>query len=369
MAIPDFHLTPFRPEDLETPAVFRRVTEASRQLAEFKGVVATIPNERILLSSLALQEAKDSSEIENIVTTHDELFRQTSGADNSKSSAAAKEVMRYRHALQTGWDLVREHGLITNNHILRIQRELEPNKPGFRKTPGTRLEDQAGRLVYSPPQDANRVVELMHQLEADYNAADGALDPLVRMAVLHHHFESIHPFHDGNGRTGRILNVLFLLKEGLLDLPVLYMSGHIVRNKNDYYRLLQAVRDDGAWEDWVLYMLAAVAESARSGIILVNNIREALLELKHRVRRDFHKFYSQDLINNLFAHPYTKIQFVEQDLGVTRVTAARYLDALAEAGVLRKMKVGRSSYYINERLVGLLTAPTSEDQTSRTGAS
>jgi Fic family protein len=358
LAIPDFHLTPFRPADLETPAVFRRVTEASRQLAEFKGVVATIPNERILLSSLALQEAKDSSEIENIVTTHDELFRQASGADGPES-VAAKEVLRYRHALQLGWDLVREHGLITNNHLLRIQRELEPNKPGFRKTPGTRLEDQNGRVVYTPPQDANRVVELMNELETDYNAEDGTLDPLVRMAVLHHRFESIHPFHDGNGRAGRILNVLFLLKEGLLDLPVLYMSGPIVRSKSEYYRLLQAVRDHGAWEEWALFMLGAVAESARSGITLVTGIRSALLEVKHRVRRDFHKFYSQDLVNNLFAHPYTKIQFVEDELGVTRVTAAKYLDALAEGGVLTKMKVGRNSYYINERLVELLTAPAS----------
>lgn len=358
MPIPDFHLTPFRPEELETAAVFRRVTEASRQLAEFKGVVATIPNERILLSSLALQEAKDSSEIENIVTTHDELFRQASGADGPES-APAKEVLRYRHALNVGWELVREHGLITNNHILRIQQELEPNKPGFRKTPGTHLKDQHKRVVYTPPQDANRVVALMNTLESEYNAEGGTLDPLVRMSVLHHHFESIHPFHDGNGRTGRILNVLFLLKEGLLDLPVLYMSGHIVRTKSDYYRLLQAVRENGSWEEWVLYMLTALAESARSGITLVTGIRAALLDVKHRVRRDFHKFYSQDLINNLFAHPYTKIQFVEEELGVTRVTAARYLDALAEAGVLQKMKVGRSSYYINERLVELLTAPVS----------
>lgn len=365
MEVSNFDLTPLRPEDLETAAVHRRVTEASRQLAEFKGVVASIPNERILLSSLALQEAKDSSEIENIVTTHDELFRQASGADGPES-VTAKEVLRYREALQAGWALVREHGLITNNHILRIQKELEPNKPGFRKTPGTYLKDSSGRVVYTPPQDANRIVELMNALEAEYNAPDGhRLDPLVRMAVLHHRFESIHPFHDGNGRTGRILNVLFLLKEGLLTLPVLYVSRHIVRTKADYYRLLQSVRDERTWEDWVLYMLTAVAESARHGIALVRGIHTALLDVKHRVRRDFHKFYSQDLINNLFAHPYTKIQFVEDELGVTRVTATRYLNALADAGILRRLKVGRASYYINVRLFDLLTASAESSATTR----
>lgn len=341
------------------------MTEASRQLAEFKGVVASIPNTRILLSSLAIQEAKDSSEIENIVTTHDELFLQASGAGGPESPTA-KEVLRYREALNVGSELVQQHGLITNNHILRIQQELEPNKPGFRKTPGTHLRDGAGRIVYTPPQDANAIVELMNQLETDLNAPDGSeLDPLVRMAVMHHRFESIHPFYDGNGRTGRIINVLFLLKEELLTLPVLYMSRHIVRTKADYYRLLQSVRDHGSWEEWVLYMLSAVAESARHGIELVRAIHALLLDVKHQVRRDFHKFYSQDLINNLFAHPYTKIQFVESDLGVTRLTAARYLDALAEAGILRKLKVGRSSYYINVRLFDLLTASAESPTTTR----
>lgn len=365
MAVSTFELTPFSAENLDTAAVHRRVTEASRQLAEFKGVVESIPNERILLSSLALQEAKDSSEIENIVTTHDELFREASGGDGPES-VIAKEVLRYRQALQVGWALVREHGLITNNHILRIQQELEPSKPGFRKTPGTYLKDGAGRVVYTPPQDANRIVELMNALEAEYNAPDhNELDPLVRMAVLHHRFESIHPFHDGNGRTGRILNVLFLLKEGLLTLPVLYMSRHIVRTKSDYYRLLQSVRDAGTWEEWVLYMLSAVAESARHGIALVRGIHAALLEVKHQVRRDFHKFYSQDLINNLFAHPYTKIQFVESELGVTRVTATRYLNALTEAGILRRLKVGRTIYYINVRLYDLLTASAASPALTR----
>ena len=339
-------------KDLETPAVFRKLTEASRRLAEFKGVVATIPNERILLAGLSLQEAKDSSEIENIVTTHDEIFRFAADL-HTAAHPAAKEVWRYRQALTKGWDLVRAHRLITNNYIQQIQAELEPGKPGFRKVPGTTLKDQTGRVVYTPPQDARVIVVLMNQLEEDLNAqTTEGLDPLIRMAVLHHQFESIHPFHDGNGRTGRILNVLYLLKEQLLDLPVLYLSRYIVQNKQDYYRLLQSVRDDGEWESWVLYMLTAVAESAKDGISTVNAIRTALLETKHRIRE--FPFYSQDLVNNLFTHPYTKIQFVAEDLDVTRLTATRYLEALTDAGIVQKEKVGRSNYYINVRLFDIL---------------
>lgn len=337
---------------LETAAVFRALTEASRQLAEFKGVVAAIPNERILLTTLSLQEAKDSSAIENIVTTHDELFRSDAEADDF-TDAAAKEVLRYRQALTLGWELVREHGLLTSNHIQRIQAVLEPGKPGYRQLPGTTLKDQHGRVVYTPPQHAQQVVALMSDLEKALNAPPTAdIDPLIRMAILHHHFESIHPFYDGNGRTGRILNVLFLLKEGLLDLPVLYMSRHIVRTKRDYYRLLQSVRDRGEWEPWVLYMLTAVAESARDGLNTVRAIRDALMVMKHELRA--FPFYSQELLNNLFTHPYTKIAFVQQDLGVSRVTARKYLEVLTHAKMLQKVKSGRSSYYVNVRLFDIL---------------
>ncbi|MEX2181383.1 MAG: Fic/DOC family N-terminal domain-containing protein [Gemmatimonadaceae bacterium] len=348
-------------EALETPRIIRRVTEASRYLAEFKGVVAAVSDQkkRILINTLALQEAKDSSAIENIVTTHDELFRRLSGADGSENPAA-KEVLRYREAVQVGWELVGKHGLITNNHILKIQSTLEPNKPGFRTTPGTTLKDNAGRVVYTPPQDAREIVALMGTLEAELNAATGdGPDPLVRMAVIHHHFESIHPFYDGNGRTGRILNVLYLLKEGLLDLPVLYLSGPIVRSKPRYYELLQAVRDRGVWEDWILYVLDAVAESAREGIAKIASILAAQLEVKHRVRNEFPKIYSQDLINNLFTHPYTKVRFVMEDLEKSHVTAAKYLETLTAAGILEKRKVGRATYYINVRLMEILTAPPS----------
>ena len=178
-------------------------------------------------------------------------------------------------------------------------------------------------------------------------------DPLIKMALIHHQFESIHPFYDGNGRTGRIINVLYLVKHGLLDIPVLYMSRHIVRTKSEYYRLLQAARDTDCWEDWVLYMLTAVEKTAREGIEVTQAIKSLLLDYKHRIRAQ-HKFYSQDLINNLFSHPYTKIEFIQNDLKVSRLTATKYLDALTETGFLEKQKIGRSNYYINVPLFRIL---------------
>ncbi|MBX3175112.1 MAG: Fic family protein [Gemmatimonadaceae bacterium] len=342
-------------EIFDSPQVLRRVTEAARALAEFKGGVATIPNQQILINTLALQEAKDSSAIENIVTTHDELFRHLSGPDGPENPTA-KEVLRYREALNVGWDRVAKRGLITNNDVLEIQAALESSKPGFRKAPGTTLKDSDGRVVYTPPQDARLIRQLMEDLEAELNAPpDAGPDPLIRMAVLHHCFESIHPFYDGNGRTGRILNVLFLLKEGLLDLPVLFLSGPIVRSKPRYYELLQEVRARGAWESWILYVLDAVRESAREGMAQVSKIRDAMLAVKHRVRAEFPKLYSQDLINNLFANPYTKSTFLVRELGVSRVTAAKYLDLLAGAGIVRKIKRGRATYYVNVSLLAILT--------------
>jgi Fic family protein len=341
------------PKRFETIPILRQLNGASRQLAELKGVAASIPNQAILVNTLTVQEAKDSSAIENIVTTHDEIFRDATFPQVS-GSPAAKEVLRYREALRTGFELVRTTGLLTNNHILAIQSTLEQNDAGFRKTPGTTLKDNDGHIVYTPPQDGTALLGMMTALERFINAGDGVLDPLIRMALVHHQFESIHPFYDGNGRTGRIINVLYLVKEGLLDTPVLYMSRHIVRTKREYYRLLQAVRDDDAWEDWVLYMLTAVEETAREGIATVAAIKHALLDVKHRVRDRF-RFYSQDLINHLFAHPYTKIGFVENELGVSRLTATKYLDELSEAGILLKTRIGRSNFYTNVALFRILT--------------
>lgn len=337
----------------DTPAILKKLAISSRHLAELKGVAASIPNQGILINTLGLQEAKDSSEIENIVTTHDELFKDDVHPE-AFANPAAKEVLRYRQALRVGFEQVRDSGLLTANHIIDIQSELERNNAGFRKLPGTALKDGAGRTVYTPPQDPTEIVALMSGLERFINEPDlFDVDPLIKMALIHHQFESIHPFYDGNGRTGRILNVLYLVKEGLLDIPVLYLSKHIVQNKASYYHLLQTVREQDTWEDWVLYMLEAVEVTALQTIRTVQGIKDALLDYKHRIRAT-HKFYSQDLINNLFVHPYTKIDFLQRDLRVSRLTATKYLDALAATGFVQKQKMGRSNYYVNLALNRIL---------------
>ena len=355
---PLYPLTRLQPNTFESPAVLKKLASASRQLAELKGLAASMPNQGILINALALQEAKDSSAIENIVTTHDELFRSVTESD-AGASLAAKDVLDYAHALRTGFELVRSSGLFTANHIVAVQASLERNRAGYRKLPGTTLKDRGGRVVYTPPQSHEEIVPLMTDLELFINV-DSRFDsdPLIKMAIIHHQFESIHPFYDGNGRTGRITNVLYLVNRSLLDIPVLYLSSYIVQTKLEYYRLLHAVRlsgdADDAWREWVLCMLTAIETTAGQTIRTVTDIKATLLDYKHRIRKEF-KFYSQDLINNLFVHPYTKIEFVEQDLSVSRLTATKYLNVLTDAAFLTKINPGRTVYYINTALNEILT--------------
>ena len=340
-------------ERFESPEILKKLALSSRRLAELKGIAGSIPNQSILLNTLGLQEAKDSSEIENIITTHDELFKDDVLPD-AFSNPAAKEVLRYRQALRIGFDQIKQSGLLTSNHIIQIQAELEQNNAGFRKLPGTTLKNAIGQVIYTPPQEPTEIVALMSDLERFINDAElFDVDPLIKMALIHHQFESIHPFYDGNGRTGRIINVLYLVKEGLLDSPILYLSSYIVRTKADYYSLLQSVRVEDRWEDWVLYMLEGIEQTAALAIETIQAIKVALQDYKHRIRADY-KFYSQDLINNLFTHPYTKIEFVQRDLQVSRITATKYLEALTEGGFLKKQKMGRGNYYINIALNSIL---------------
>lgn len=350
MAINPLHT--LDPARFETVAILRQLAVASRHLAELKGLAASIPNQSILINTLTLQEARDSSAIENIVTTQDDLYREEEPGDST--STAIKEVLRYRQALYSGYEQVRQTGLLTLNTILAIQEQLECNRAGMRKLPGTALRDNRGQVVYEPPQDAVAVRRMMGQLERFmHDDPVFPVDPLIKMALIHHQFESIHPFYDGNGRSGRIINVLYLVKEQLLDIPVLYLSRHIVRTKVDYYRLLQSVREDGGWEDWVLYMLQAVASTAIETIDTVHAIKRLLQDTKLLLRSRY-RFYSQDLLNNLFSHPYTRVEFVLRDLGVSRLTATKYLDTLANDGLLEKRRVGRNNYYINQPLYALL---------------
>lgn len=341
--------------DIETKAVLKQAAMAHRRLAELKGVAATIPNETILINTLTLQEAKDSSAIENIITTHDELFKAELLSDYMVS-AATKEVRDYALALRHGFEMVRKNKILTFANILETQGALEHNNAGLRKTPGTTLKNQqTGETVYTPPQSYDEIYPLMQNLVDfinDENLSD--IDPLIKMAIIHHQFETIHPFYDGNGRTGRIINILYLINQDLLNLPSLYLSRFIIQNKGEYYRLLQAVRDTGDWEGWILYMLKGVEVTATQTIKLIQNIRIVIQEYKNKIREELPKIYSQDLLNNLFRHPYTKIEFIEKDLQVTRVTAAKYLEKLVEYNFLQKQKIGKSNYYINQPLFDLL---------------
>lgn len=341
--------------DLETKRVLKALPSAHAALAELKGIASSIPNQNILINTLGLQEAKDSSAIENIITTHDDLYKSELNLDAFKS-LQAKEVQNYILALKKGFELITNTGQLTNNSILQIQELLEDNKAGLRKLPGTALKNSAtGETIYTPSQDYEEIVSLMTNLERYINDSEMQdCDSLIKMAIIHFQFESIHPFYDGNGRTGRIINILYLILEKLQSLPILYLSNYIIKHKTNYYRLLQKVRDENLWEDWLVFMITGVEQTAKETIELIIKIKELMLDYKHRLR-DNYKFYSQDLLNNLFKHPYTKIEFIVNDLGVSRLTAANYLNKLADDKMLRKDKLGTGNYYINEELINLLT--------------
>ena len=341
--------------EVETKAVLKQVARSHRRLAELKGAVLSIPNTTILINTLSLQEAKDSSAVESIITTHDELYKAELSF-HTAVSPAAKEVQYYSSALLYGFELVKKHGLLTCNDFCEIYRRIKHNDAGFRSTPGTALiNDRTGETVYQPPQSYDEIVSYMSNLERFINDdAMSDLDPLVKMCIIHHQFESIHPFSDGNGRTGRIVNILYLVLQGLLDLPVLYLSRYIIKNKGEYYRLIQAVRDDGDWEQWILFMLKGLEDTSVETVSLILDIKKLMMEYKQKIRKELPKIYSQDLLNNLFRHPYTKIDFVCNELNVTRPTATSYLNQLVGNGLLSKMKLGRDNFYLNTRLFDLL---------------
>ena len=342
------------PFDVESKRVLIKTIEATQNLAELKGIVRTIPNEAILLNTLVLQEAKDSSAIENIITTHDELFKADLQTDQI-ASLQTKEVMSYAASLKHGFNLVKKNNILSNNYICEIQSLLEENKAGFSRLPGTALKNSKGETIYTPPQDYDTIVRLMGNLEQYINIQD-EIDPhpLIKMGIIHFQFESIHPFYDGNGRTGRIINMLYLTLNDLLDLPILYLSRYIIQNKANYYRLLQSVRDDENWEEWILFMLEGISHTAKDTIALVNSIRMLMEKYKIEFRENLPKIYSKEFLDVLFKHPYTKIEHVEKELGITYLTARSYLDQLGKVGLLEKKKIGKSNFYINLPLYDLL---------------
>lgn len=345
----------FEVGDLETKAVLKAAAKAHQALGEVKGVAANIPNQYILIGTLSLQEAKESSAIENIITTHDDLYR-SDYESKSFVSHSAKEVHNYAQALNRGYGIVKEMGLITNNTLLTIQQILEENDAGFRTQAGTQLKnDQTGEVIYTPPQDRDEIIRLMSDLERFINEDELiSYDDLVKMALIHHQFESIHPFYDGNGRTGRILNILYLVKQGLLDTPILYLSRYINQNKQQYYSLLQKVRDEKDWESWILFMLKAVESTAKQTTLLISEIRTLMQNYKLVMKDKLPKVYSHELLNNLFKHPYTKIDFVVSDTGKSRQTASKYLDELVQIKLLSKHKIAKDNLYLNDNLYRLL---------------
>jgi Fic family protein len=339
--------------DLETKRVLRQLARSHRVLAELKGLAETMPNKHVLINAITVNEAKDSSEIENIITTHDELFKAISLSNYH--NPAAKEVVNYRRALWHGYEGVKAKQLLTTNMIINIQQIIEENRAGIRKLPGTVLKNEVtGEVIYTPPVDESEILSLMGNLEEYINNDCDSVDPLVKLAVIHYQFEAIHPFYDGNGRTGRIINVLYLVLKELLDSPILYLSKYIIRNKSAYYRLLQDVRVTGVLEEWILYMLEGIEQTADETILLVRNINSVVEETANDIKAALPKIYSKELMDLLFYEFYTKIEYIKTGLGVTRKTASGYLSSLEEAGFLTSQKIGKEKIYLNERLFNVV---------------
>jgi Fic family protein len=321
------------PERFKTSFILKKQALASSKLAELKGVAASF-NQDILINMLGLQEARDSAAVDSIMTTDDELFKGELFPENL-ASPAVRKVLRYRELLRLGFEQVSWSGSLTRDHIVQIQAALEQNN------------EPSGTIC--APLQASVLLNVLEHFISHF-----AADPLIKMALLQLFFESTHPFYQAYGRTGRIVSLLYLVKEGLLDVPVLYFSRYIVYAKADYYRLLQDVREKNAWEDWVHYMLMLTEVAASDTIQTIHAIKLALLNTRHRMRGQY-RFYSEDLISHLFIHPYTKAELIEEDLKVSRQAAAQYLDALSEGGFLQKRTTGYSHYYINLALNVILS--------------
>lgn len=340
--------------EIETKETLSAAISANRELAKLSGFCSLLPDESILLSAIVLKEASASSEIENIITTHDELYRGlvTSGQFIDQSTI---EVLNYRSALYKGYKALRDRELLTINTIKSIQQELEMNTAGIRRTPGTSLvNDLTGETIYTPPDNPEVIDSLLSNLEAYINL-ETDIDPLIQMAVVHYQFESIHPFYDGNGRTGRIINVLFLVLKGLLESPVLYLSSYINRNKSRYYHLLQNLRMTNTWVEWILFMLKAVEETSRETLLIIRSIVDLMEKTTELAREGLPgTSYSKELIEQIFVQPYTKIEHLVAAGIAERRTASKYLKQLSELGILESFKAGKEILYVNKELFELL---------------
>ena len=337
---------------IETKEVLRREAQARQVLAELKGFAPVIPNQNILISAIVLQEAKESSEIENIVTTNDELYKTLTIPTRSINSPV-KEVINYRRAIYNGYNMVKKNRLIRMSDIVKIQEIIVENNAGIRRLSGTVLvNDATGKIVYTPPQDYQEIRDLLDNFCKYFNDDEGSL---WKMAMLHYQFESIHPFYDGNGRVGRILNILYLLLKNYLDTPILYLSSYIIKNKNDYYALLQEVRKKRNFERWIMYILDGIEDTSKSAIKKIQTIKNLLESTLVRAKERCPKIYSKELIEIIFENPYSKIDFLVQKLGINRKTASKYLKELEKEKILTHQQAGKETLYINSRLMDILT--------------
>lgn len=348
-----YSIKDFPPQGIENDRiVLAKLMDANKKLAYLNGIQYALPNPKIIIDTLPLQEAQDSSSIENIVTTSDQLYRYR--LEEKNIPPAVKEVRLYASSVHNAIaNISREKNLITQTNIKKVQEIIIGNDAGYRKQAGTVIMDVAKKnTIYTPPQDPNEIAKLMDDLVKYINTSNG-YDPLIKMALIHHQFESIHPFYDGNGRTGRILNLLFLIKEKQLSQPILYLSRFINHNKSDYYHLLEKVKEDNAWTEWVIYMLTGIANTAEHTTKLIEDIRKKFAEHKKIIKENY-SFYSQDLINHIYANPYTKIKYLQEELDLSRPTATKYLDKLTTGKLLTKIRDGRDDYYINHELTDIL---------------
>jgi len=349
----DLPILPPAKEFIESVPILKQLVKSSVALAELKGIIHILPNPEILLNAIILKEARASSEIENVITTQDKLYQALS-AKGDQIDTSTKEVLRYREAMLYGFRTIQKNNILTINTIIEIQQILEENNAGIRKIPGTALRNSAtGKVIYTPPDNIDVINSLLSNMEKFINTDEDEIPQLIKMAIQHYQFESIHPFYDGNGRTGRILNILYLIMAGLLEQPVLFLSGYIIENKSEYYRLLQEVRTNNKWEDWILYILKGVETTALATINQVTEMNTLLEQTKEKARKEFPKIYSNELIELLFEHPYSKSEYLENRLSISRITAAKYLKALEHIGVLQSKKVWKETLYINTKLFEL----------------
>ncbi len=341
--------------DIETKLILKQCVNSRAALGELKQAAELIPNQGMLINTLPLLEAKDSSEIENIVTTTDKLFRHAQANANADKNLdmATKEALRYRTALLNGYQSIAKRPLNTNT-VEQICSQIKGTNMTVRKVPGTALaNDKTGEIIYTPPEGEKQIRDILANWET-YLHDESDVDPLIKMAVAHYQFEAIHPFTDGNGRTGRIINNLYLIQEELLTLPILYLSRYIIANKPDYYRLILNVTEKNGWEDWIIYMLKAVEETARWTLAKVAAIKALAENTAEYIRTEEPKIYSRELVEIIFEQPYCRIRNLVEKKIAKRQTASEYLKKLENIGVLKEEQVGREKLFIHPKLMNLL---------------